>query len=320
MAILASLNSDVSFYLRDFHRFGRLAHSVDTLLNYPEVTRIHAVIEWVEPHWYIRDLSKNGIWLNGKRLDKQINSPLALNDRLSFSEINNLDYQLTSIDPPRDLLLPINGTNTHCILLERYHFLPDSQHPTAVIFYDPDRLSWCYENTETHQLVTLEDGHQITIGEQLWQFFQAEMTSQENTLNLNPTPINDLQFIFNLSLDEEQTELKIRQHNTLIDLDVRSHHYLTVLLARNKLADIKNKFEKDVQGWVQVKKLARDLGINECHVNIQIHRARKQFMESFNNTLSADVLIERKRGKVRFGGKCFTIVKGPNCESTEPTN
>ena len=174
MAILASLNSDVSFYLRDFHRFGRLAHSVDTLLNYPEVTRIHAVIEWVEPHWYIRDLSKNGIWLNGKRLDKQINSPLALNDRLSFSEINNLDYQLTSIDPPRDLLLPINGTNTHCILLERYHFLPDSQHPTAVIFYDPDRLSWCYENTETHQLVTLEDGHQITIGEQLWQFFQRD--------------------------------------------------------------------------------------------------------------------------------------------------
>ena len=320
MAILTKLNSNMSFYLRDFHRFGRLAHSVDTLLNYPEVTRIHAVIEWVKPHWYIRDLSKNGIWLNGKRLDKQTNSVLALNDRISFSEINNLDYQLTSIDPPRDLLLPVNGTNTHCMLLEPYHFLPDSQHPKAVIYYDPERLSWCYENTETHQLTLLKDGQKITIAEQQWQFFQAEMASQENTLNLSPTSINNLKFMFSLSLDEEQTELKIRQHNKLVDLDVRSHHYLTLLLARNKLTDIKNKFEPDVQGWVQVKKLARDLGINESHVNIQIHRARKQFMDSFNNILSADILIERKRGKVRFAGTYFTIVKGANCESTEPKN
>ena len=42
-------------------------------------------------------------------------------------------------------------------------------------------------------------------------------------------------------------------------------------------------------------------------------------MESFNNTLSADVLIERKRGKVRLE-EVFYNCKGPNCESTEPTN
>ena len=66
MAVLTCKDSGKAF-ICDFHRFGRLAHSVDTLLNYPEITRIHAVIEWVEPHWYIRDLSKNGVWLNGRK-------------------------------------------------------------------------------------------------------------------------------------------------------------------------------------------------------------------------------------------------------------
>ena len=316
MAMLTCENSCKSIYLRDFHRLGRLAHSVDTLFNYPEITRIHAIIEWVEPNWYIRDLSKNGIWLNGKKLEKQSKSQLALHDKISFSEINKVSYQLTSIEPPKDLLLPVDNSSLDAIELERYHFLPNNQDPKIIVYFDPHKYTWCYEDTDDHQLMTLEDGDTITVEAQQWQLFKAEMASQENTIDLNPFPSDDIQFIFSLSLDEEQTELKVKHNGKLLDLDVRSHHYLTVLLARYKLADIKNKFEFDVQGWVQVKKLARDLGINECHVNIQIHRARKQFIESLTN-VSADLLIERKRGKVRFGGDDYIIYKGQACESTE---
>ncbi|GKW54387.1 phosphopeptide-binding protein [Pseudoalteromonas sp. NCCP-2140] len=317
MAVLICKDSGKSIYLRDFHRFGRLAHSVDTLLNYPEVTRIHAVIEWVEPHWYIRDLSKNGVWLNGKKLEKQTKSLLSLHDNISFSEVSKVEYQLVSIEPPKDLLLPVGNDSLDVIELERYHFLPNNQDPKIIVYFDPNKYTWCYENTDDHQLMTLEDSDIITIDAQQWQLFKAEMTSQENTVDLSPpASTDDIEFIFSLSLDEEQTELKVKHNDELQDFDVRSHHYLTVLLARYKLADIKNHFAPEVQGWVQVKKLARDLGINECHVNIQIHRARKQFIESFN-FMSADTLIERKRGKVRFGGEHYVIYKGQACESTE---
>ncbi|GGE99594.1 FHA domain-containing protein [Pseudoalteromonas gelatinilytica] len=317
MAVLICKDSGKSIYLRDFHRFGRLAHSVDTLLNYPEVTRIHAVIEWVGPHWYIRDLSKNGVWLNGKKLEKQTKSLLSLHDYISFSEVNNVAYQLVSIEPPKDLLLPVSNDSLDAIELERYHFLPNNQDPKIIVYFDPNKYTWCYENTDDHQLMALEDSDIITIDDQQWQLFKAEMTSQENTIDLSPpASTDDIEFIFSLSLDEEQTELKVKHNDELQDFDVRSHHYLTVLLARYKLADIKNHFAPEVQGWVQVKKLARDLGINECHVNIQIHRARKQFIESFN-FMSADTLIERKRGKVRFGGEHYVIYKGQACESTE---
>jgi hypothetical protein len=316
MAVLTCKDSGKSIYLRDFHRFGRLAHSVDTLLNYPEITRIHAVIEWVEPHWYIRDLSKNGVWLNGRKLEKHSKSQLALNDKISFSELNKVTYQLTSIEPPKDLLLPVANDSLNAIVLERYHFLPNNHDPVIIVYFDPHNYMWCYESTDDHQVSPLEEGQTLAIDGQQWQLFKAEMTSQENTIDLSPISTNDLEFIFSLSLDEEQTELKVKHNDGLQDFDVRSHHYLTVLLARYKLADIKNKFAPEVQGWVQVKKLARDLGINECHVNIQIHRARKQFIESFNN-MSADTLIERKRGKVRFGGEHYVIYKGQACESTE---
>ena len=54
--------------LRAHHTLGRSADKVDTVISHPAVSRIHAVLEWQDGHWQIRDLSRNGCWVNGRRL------------------------------------------------------------------------------------------------------------------------------------------------------------------------------------------------------------------------------------------------------------
>lgn len=316
MAVLKHIESQSKFYLRAFHRFGRLVHSVDTLLDFPEITRIHAVIEWLNEQWCINDLSKNGVWLNDKKISKNQNIPLKKGDNIRFSEVNNAVYQVICVDPPRDLLLPENASHEDVIFLDQYHFLPDNKQPEVIVFFDSQQHCWYYETMQDHLLTLMSDGQNLYIGGKSWCLFQAESTMQEKTVELKRQPNNNLEFIFSLSLDEELAELKIKKNKVTLDFDVRSHHYLTLLLARYKLNDMQNNFEADVQGWVQVKKLAKDLGISESHVNIQIHRARKQFVEILNNEIIPSALIERKRGKVRFGGKTFTIYKGKKIESS----
>ncbi|CAM2916235.1 FHA domain-containing protein [Pseudoalteromonas distincta] len=320
MAILKHTKLQKNLYLRAFHRFGRLAHSVDTFLDFPEVTRIHAVIEWLNEQWYINDLSKNGVWLNDIKITTNQNTLLKQGDKLSFSQINNLMYHVTSVEPPRDLLFPVNESQEQIIYLEQYHFLPNNKHPEVILHFDSQQHCWYYEDMHEHLQQPINDGQDLRVGNNVWRLFLAGAATQEKTVELKAQPSNNLEFIFNLSLDEELAELKIKSQTTLLDFDVRSHHYLTLLLARYKLQDMQNGFEADTQGWVQVKKLAKDLGISEAHVNIQIHRARKQFVELLNNEIMPSALIERKRGKVRFGGKLFTIYKGKKIESSNLEN
>ena len=72
------------------------------------------------------------------------------------------------------------------------------------------------------------------------------------------------------------------------------------------------------QGWIYTDKLARDLGLAETHLNIQIHRARKQLVEGLNNEGEADTFIQRRGGKVRLGVDLFEVIKGSTFEiSTE---
>ena len=60
----------------------------------------------------------------------------------------------------------------------------------------------------------------------------------------------------------------------------------------------------------------KDLGVDMRYLNIQIHRARKQFSEVLVNVHDAENIIERQLRKVRFAGASFMIYKGCELEST----
>jgi len=86
-------------------------------------------------------------------------------------------------------------------------------------------------------------------------------------------------------------------------------------LARYRSEDTAKMIDKLLQGWVSIDKLTNDLGFTESHVNIQIHRARKQLADKLKDLgLSGPMLIERKKGQVRFGASNFKIFKGKDLE------
>jgi hypothetical protein len=72
--------------------------------------------------------------------------------------------------------------------------------------------------------------------------------------------------------------------------------------------------ESSDQGWIYADTLAKNIGIDINYLNIQIFRARKQFADIFSGQISAEDFIERRAGKIRFGGRYFKIEKGQAVE------
>ncbi len=67
---------------------GKLPEAAQLLIQAPTVSRIHAKITLIQGIYYIEDLnSKNGTYLNGRRLEPQKPARLEGNDELAFADI-----------------------------------------------------------------------------------------------------------------------------------------------------------------------------------------------------------------------------------------
>ena len=152
MAYLTSTNSKYQLYLKTFHQFGRLASAVDTLIDSPNISRIHAIIEWIDHTWYIRDLSKNGVLVNNKKIIPNKLYQLNISDQLCFAGQKNINFVVENLDKPRDALIPYvkneqsNEKAQTPIVLEHYHFLPSESAPEIIVFYDINEKSWFCES------------------------------------------------------------------------------------------------------------------------------------------------------------------------------
>ena len=130
--------------------------------------------------------------------------------------------------------------------------------------------------------------------------------------------IAKFEFVFDLSLDEESTQLCLQHDQQKIDLGVRSHHYLLLQLARHRAEDIERDLDSHSQGWVYASQLAAELGMDNTHMNIHIFRARKQLADALPHAQMQTCLLERRGGKLRFGCDKFKIYKGGNVISQAP--
>jgi len=322
MAYLVNKNTSEYCFLYAHHSFGRFQYSVDTLVSDLSVSKIHTIIEWLNNKWYIRDLSLNGTWLNNKRLAKDEAEKLRVGDKIYFAGNSKVTYVVKDLSAPADQLIRLDAEQNktaEVIKLDHYHLLPEEQ-PDSVITYDQISGQWLFESLQD-ELTTrevLQDGSVLTLDNEQWLFLSSHLEETTAMTSVPQLYINDLDFIFNLSLDEETSELKVHHHynNKDFNLQVRCHHYLTLNLARYRALDAKKGVLPDNQGWVNTEQLVKDLGVDMRYLNIQIHRARKQFSESLTNVHDAENIIERQLRKVRFAGASFAIYKGCELEST----
>lgn len=314
-------------YLSGLHTIGRLPQGIDTVINKPEISRYHAAIEWNNDGWWIKDLSLNGTWVNGEKLTKNSPHLINVNASIQFGNPQNSAFTVSDISPPQDILLRNDDVNSDVnnnappdsngkvILLNAYHLLPNEQHPEVAVYCKSGR--WILEELHGNEAVAhiLQHKDSIYFSQQQWQVHLID--EQAATLPLKKEhDISDATLVFKLSLDEETTHMSVQTPEQAHNLFVRSHHYMTLVLARQLIEDIRLHTDKTEQGWIYSEVLAKRLGIEESHLNIQIHRARKQFSELFSQHGNAEQLIQRRSGQVRLNCQHVRIYKGDNLESS----
>jgi FHA domain-containing protein len=313
MAQLRDTASLRTFPLRAHHTIGRCTERSDTVISNPITSRIHLSLEWDGEQWNIRDLSKNGTWLGATRLQANQTVPVKPGDKLHIGAPDTPALEFIDDSPPRSAL---TGTSEHTpdLPLDPFVFLPNQQMPEAVLLYSYARHSWLLHPIEHDSAQMAErlihHGDYLRYGGMEWQVFLAET---EKTTELNTAPeqsLDDLEFVFDLSQDEENTGLELHSPGRDIKLGERSHHYLLMHLARVRAAEAARGYDQKTQGWVDNEQLKRDLGMEMPHINIMIFRARKQLSESLEATMDSEHLIERGKGRMRFGCSRFKIYKG----------
>lgn len=313
MAQLRDTQSQRVFHLRAHHTVGRCTERSDTVISSSITSRIHLALEWDGGGWHIRDLSRNGTWLGSQRLQANESVPLQVGDLIHIGSPEMPALELVDDSPPRSALIATTP-ETENLPLEPFIFLPDQQHPEAVLMYSHQRHSWVVNPVEHDSLQASEriimHGDYLRYAGREWQVFLAET---ERTTEISNTPrqhLEDIEFIFDLSQDEEHTTLRLECNGQQVELGERSHHYLLMHLARVRAIDAAGGLDRVTQGWLDNEQLKRDLGLDMPHINIMIFRARKQIGEGLEHSLDSEHLIERGKGRMRFGAARARIYKG----------
>ncbi|CAA0117450.1 Uncharacterised protein [BD1-7 clade bacterium] len=330
MAFLINEQSGDRIYLNRHHTFGRREDAVDTQLHLAGISKIHAVIEFRDDHWCLRDISKNGTWIDRERVDNGLPVRLKAKQQIAFAGQLDDSWLVENLQPPADLLIPVlsknqsndlnKSLNTQEIRLEPYNVLPDEQQPKKILFLDNDIGAWILEDCDTGKRQEIEHGQQISMGlgehRHIWQLHTPPMLNQTEELFFDLDQLQQFIFEFHLSQDEETTSLKLVSEKRTIDLGERSHHYLLLHLARQKFDALNKGYEDSDVGWIDKENLARDLGIDAAHLNILIFRSRKQIGECLPFTIGVNQLLERRRGYIRIGNISFNIYKSSQMIST----
>lgn len=288
-------------YLRNYHTFGRRADSVDTLIQQAFISKLHAIFEWREPCWYVQDVSKNGLKVNGKIIPAQRQLALKKGDLIDFAGMNEVTLTMVNLDAPQAMLINTEQPTETTALAESM-LLPNESSPELALYLCSDREQWFAEKIANGvEVGPFEHNDTIEIEKSHWKFLLLVKDHRASELDAKQTTLDDVIFRFDLGQDKETTNLTLIENGMEIDLGERSHHYLLLHLIRHRL--------NDNFGWLDSQLLMRELDLKEAQMNIQFFRARKQVARALPNAVGHSKLIERRRGALRVNISNIEIYK-----------
>jgi hypothetical protein len=312
MATLQSESTGELCYLRSLHMFGRNAIKADTVLVNQDASQIHATIRWNGQCWELLDHSRNGTFVNGKRIAANSSITLVPGQKIRLGPGAPQCWVVTELTAPGPMLLPFKGGTA--IVLGSVHFLPDEHAPQASVYLGSNGL-WMWENESDS--VALHDGDRVTLGENSWRFFNAQKVEATLDVREHRSPmIAAAQFNFVVSQNEEHVCLSIALPDQTVDLGERTHHYSLLTLARRRVQDARQGLAACNQGWLGIDQLSAMLGMEPAHLNMQLFRARGQIAKQVPNHGALSEIVERRRGEVRFAEFHVEIIRGSQLEAT----
>ena len=302
MAELRAVGSDISWVLTREELVGR-SSLCDWQLIEEDVSAQHAAVRWTGKAWELQDLgSRNGTFVRGQRLAPGGRVVLLPGMRIRFGT-RGPEWLLHDASPPCTLAIRLRD-RTRVVENAGTLVLPSDTDPQLVLFRDADG-AWFAEDGDHVREVA--DDQTLVVSDEPWRLRTEAPVVETYQSNDRTSAIDALQLRFRVSSDEEHVEVSARLGGTETLVPPRVHHYLLLLLARCRLADIaKNPEATATHGWIQQEQLSKMLRKSPLHINVEIYRARQQFAElGFTGAVK---LIERRRdtGELRMG--CASLV------------
>lgn len=307
MAILINIETQENLLLRNPHVFGRSPVSSNTLLNCPRASRIHGSIHWNGSYWLLQDSSTNGSFINNTRMTKNTMKRLKRGDVLNFGDLESEGWRLIDDSEPKSMLIPLTK-KLLSIELNKLLVLPDENTPEVTLYLSPERRWLCESKTGTTQL---NPGDNIQTSNGNWYFvgnYPADDTCFINHFRQEEPLVVSAEF--KVSQNEEHVCVFLTIDDKTIDLGIKSHHYLVLILARKWLEDNTDKVQDDEKGWFDKDLLCKELIVTEQYMNIQIYRFRQQVARLMSDAMVLPQPIERRLGELRITFDDVNIVGG----------
>jgi hypothetical protein len=272
------------------------------------VSSQHATIRWVGDGWELKDLgSRNGTAVDGAPVPAGQAVRLRAGTTVSFGRAEQT-WTLEDDSPPLAHVTPLDGEGGPLFVEEDMLALPSQENVEATLMRARSG-AWSLERQDG--TMTLVSGQVFEVAGRRWRLSTPGIVS--DTSVLDPTEaakaihLQQVGLAFRVSRDEEHVQISVEHGAETIDLGSRSHNYVLLLLARERLADAARGVAEPACGWMDQEQLIRALRTRAERLNIDIFRIRKQFGDA--GIRDAATIVERRSGakQLRIGVSTIAI-------------
>jgi hypothetical protein len=293
MGLLRALQAPEDVVLYPEHTLGR-SKSCLLRVSHPGVSALHAVIFWADEAWFIKDLgSRNGTFVNGRRLAAGVREPLTKGTKLELGAAGP-EFEFADESPPQPLLVAADDPTFYRWISDSLA-IPSEEQPEALLFVGQSG-DWCLESEAG--VLRIEEHGLFTLGGRTFRLIASRGVPATATAEEQLT-LPEALLKFSVSSDEEHVELTVDARGRSVSLGHRAHHYLLLTLARERQKQQDTGLSPGSQGWLERHDLERMLRQTQQHINLAVWRARRQFAEAgFADAIN---IVERRGSELRIG-------------------
>lgn len=242
--------------------------------------------------WVLRDLgSRNGTWLDGRRLPATEPVELRRGQRIRFGGANN-DWLLVDDSPPGLIAQGPDGQRRE--MVEGLLVLPDEDAPLVWILRVGE--GWSVERGEGGGAVLVEDGQDLDVGGSVWTLHLPKGQSLDTAVPTQgaslTTPLGDIGLELVTDRQGQLLRLAWTCPGERQTLPVRAFHGVVLELARLRIRDQQRGLPELECGWTHADDLLARLGVSPQKLHVDLLRCRRQLAAS--GVEDADELFERR--------------------------
>jgi pSer/pThr/pTyr-binding forkhead associated (FHA) protein len=266
------------------------------------VSAEHAKILWTDARWIIRDLgSRNGTFVDGRRLDPGEPAPLILGSRIGFGEIEGT-HVLSDDQRPGAIAIDTQTGEARAAVSDLL-VLPSDDAPDLSIYVDPKVNGWVVEDADGSARL-LADNDVLSAGGRTFRL-ELPVSSEETPFADAAMSIENVTLKLSLSRNQQIVEVALVHRGLQTKLERREHGHLLLVLARLRLGDAHLPFEE--RGWRTLQELSSMMKREVNAINVATHRVRQQCARA--GLAGAARIIESRFGKRRLGTERVEIVE-----------